>query len=342
MDRRSPTKSFASCLNSKIVACGSLARQGWTPLIKSVKILDMPKQVAGITKAVRQKTALEAVEDLGKASPKEVTKKVLLKLALKDEDLERSGKNLERRIREDLEDLTNHGRLVCIRSKPNGDPIDEEDEREYKNFRKVYAVPGSETLVPGAGLLLKGGGQLLPALNSEVAWKIEKRAHFPDSNKNPKISFYTTFGGITVHFPPDDIPVKLAIGRMPMENIIKSEDIRKLFGRRSAYLFLNHTTLSAYKTPSRPAHLTLHWKADGRGYVIIEDYNSTNGTQIVLGNFWKILDKLEPYDEKENNRTLGPDGHGPPLQGIAIKPREPFALKPPFLLKVETLEILVR
>ncbi|ASD62411.1 FHA domain-containing protein [Bdellovibrio bacteriovorus] len=111
---------------------------------------------------------------------------------------------------------------------------------------------------------------------------------------------------VSISIAEDAIPFMFFVARLsPDRGHAKDFDaIMRHYGRRCIFLTVPNIQISSYKNEDMPGHASLTFSE--AGYVLVQDYNSSNGTYVGLGAE-DIERYLKKFDGSKDAETITVD-----------------------------------
>lgn len=234
----------------------------------------MPKRNSSVLKSQRIDAIRQTLKRLGRARKSDIDSNVAMILGVSESDISRS-------LYRDLDELVNNNEFEISYFTRDGVEIPSYDPEIHKNTSAEWSLKGF-TGFRGENLLSLGAYNLFvaPALKNDVVVEpIDKLVAKPGF---VRLVMNIANKLISISIPEDAIPVIFFIARLAPDRGHEKDfdEILKYHGRRCMLLTIPNIQISSYKTAEVPGHASLTFREPG--YVLVRDYNSSNGTHVGL------------------------------------------------------------
>lgn len=248
-----------------------------------------------MAKSLRYLEVYQSIKALKEASLDEILVRVAQSLGG-----ETPNQSLRRAVRRDLNALVENHLVDIQYFTPSGDPIDPDDEENFKNKRARYGlVESKKPIHRGQAVLFRNGIQVVS--RESVRGCINFTDRYIDV---PCGSFVVAFDGLGGSFIYlwvvfDDLPLNVEFARKTHSNITLSEQISiqdNLIGR-SLLVLVQNLSVSRYKMRTFQASVRLEVDSDGKSCTWIVNEPGPSFKHSVVDHWDRVL-QLFPCGEE--------------------------------------------
>lgn len=233
----------------------------------------MPKYTSGITKVVRVRALLKVLERWGKLNKRQIDQHVAALLSCSVNDVAKS-------LYRDLDELVGSGEVSIFYFQKDGSPIENYDSAIHRTSIAEWALSTQRGVVLGEEGLRKLGGAFYATERVRKSFSFESAEKVFELEQSRKLFFRLNQVCFVLNFSLESAPVHIVVSRISEELICKScfEEVIKVFGKRSAILFLPIAGLSGYRQGVRYGHFVI--QSSDVASTSVKDLNSKNGTYV--------------------------------------------------------------
>jgi hypothetical protein len=236
---------------------------------------------------------MEAIESLGKASPRDIHLRVAARC-----DVDAHNEAFVRSVYRDLKQLADEGRLHVRAYAPDGTEIEPEKWDETKNFRLEYSLSEVDSQIAGWKLLDEIGSRVFPG-SKTMGWKVcgAGQAAFTDhvsllfKGKSSRCS--------ALQLPISQLPAKVLFvrtGEILSDVQALKRQVAEVIGLKATIFMCSDPTVSRFEPGQRMGHALLTITRTGE--LECKDLGSFNGT------FFAPISESEIHELARNESAL--------------------------------------